>query len=112
MIEKKLGKITNIKFGIGGYQDAMLGLHYSFSGDGWSADSSESAWDCELIKWSINCKWSESDRDKQYTDIMRSVSKLLKQAKVDSVDKLKNIPVEVLFENYALKSWRILEEVL
>jgi len=26
-MEKKLGKIENVKFGIGGYQDAMIGLH-------------------------------------------------------------------------------------
>ena len=30
-----LGKIASVKFGIGGYQDAMLGIHFHFSlGDG------------------------------------------------------------------------------
>jgi hypothetical protein len=43
---------------------------------------------------------------------MRYVSKLLKEAKVDSVDKLKGKPVEVTFEGNTLKSWRILTEVL
>jgi hypothetical protein len=43
---------------------------------------------------------------------MRFVSKLLKEAKVNSVDKLKGIPVEVTFDGNILKDWRILTEVL
>ena len=33
-------------------------------------------------------------------------------AKVNSIDKLKGIPVEVTFEDNMLKEWRILTEVL
>jgi hypothetical protein len=41
------------------------------------------------------------------------LSKLLKEAKVDSVGKLKDIPVEVtFFEGNILKEWRVLTEVL
>jgi hypothetical protein len=43
---------------------------------------------------------------------MRYVSKLLKESKVDSVEKLKGKPVEVTFEGNMLKEWRILTEVL
>jgi len=43
---------------------------------------------------------------------MRFVSKLLKEAKVDNVDKLKGIPVEVTFDGMMLKEWRVLTEVL
>lgn len=32
---KQLGKISSASFGIGGYQDAMLGLHLMFESDGW-----------------------------------------------------------------------------
>ena len=33
-MEKKLGKIENVKFGIGGYQDAMIGLHVTLGNNG------------------------------------------------------------------------------
>jgi hypothetical protein len=65
-----------------------------------------------MIKRSDNTKWTEEDRSKGIDETIRFVSKLLKDAKVDSVDKLKNIPVEVTFEGMMLKEWRILTEVL
>jgi hypothetical protein len=43
---------------------------------------------------------------------MRFLSKLLKEAKVDSVDQLKGKPVEVTFDGNLLSEWRILTEVL
>jgi hypothetical protein len=43
---------------------------------------------------------------------MRYVSKLLKEAKVDSVEKLKGKPIEATFDGNMLKEWRILTEVL
>lgn len=69
-------------------------------------------WDAELIKHSEYSKWSEEDRDKSYSDTMRFLSKLLKEAKVGSVDKLKGVPVECSFDGMMLKEWRILTEVL
>jgi len=111
-MKKKLGKIKNVKFGIGGYQDAMIGLHVTLGSNGWNVGDSCSAWDAESIKWSENCNWTEDDRDKQYAEILRYLSKLLKDAKVDSVDRLKGIPVEVTFDGNMLKEWRVLTEVL
>jgi hypothetical protein len=43
---------------------------------------------------------------------MRYLSKLLKDSNVNSVDKLKGVPVEVTFDGNMLKDWRILTEVL
>jgi hypothetical protein len=43
---------------------------------------------------------------------MRYVSKLLRDAKVDSVEKLKGKPIEATFDGNTLKEWRILTEVL
>jgi hypothetical protein len=43
---------------------------------------------------------------------MRYISDLLHDAKVDSVEKLKGVPVEILFEGNTLKEWRIFTEVL
>lgn len=111
-MEKKLGKIKDVKFGIGGYQDAMIGLHVTLGNNGWDVGDSRSAWDSETIKWSEHCKWTEADRDKQYVELLRYISKLLKDAKVNSVDKLKGIPVEVTFDGNLLKGWRILTEVI
>lgn len=111
-MENKLGKIESVKFGLGGYQDAMIGLHVTLGNSGWGVNDSCCAWDVELIKWTEHCQWTEEDRDKQYVDILRYLSKLLKAAKVDSVDRLKGVPIEATFEGNILKEWRILTEVL
>lgn len=111
-MEKKLGKILSVKFGIGGYNDAMIGLHVTLGSKGWGVGDERSAWDAETVKWSEYCKWTEADRDRQYAELLHYVSKLLNDAKVDSVDKLKGIPVEVTIEGNILKEWRILTEVL
>ena len=111
-MEKKLGKIESVRFGHGGYQDAMLGLSVTLSANGWGVNDFVGNWDAELIKCTENTKWTEEDRDKGYSDTMRFVSKLLKEAKVDNVSKLKGVPVECSFEGTMLKEWRILTEVL
>jgi hypothetical protein len=111
-MEKRLGKIEAVSFGLGGYQGAMLGLHVTLGDGSWGVGDSKSNWDSEQIKWTENTQWTESQRDVYYSEIMRYVSKLLKEAKVDSVDKLKGKPVEVTFDGNQLVEWRILTEVL
>lgn len=112
-MEKKLGKIEKVVFGISGYQDSMIGLHVTLSGDGWGVCSCEhTAWDCNIIKCSERAKWTEDDRSKQYDEIVRYVSKLLFDSKVSSVDKLAGVPIEAEFDGFSLKSWRVLKEVL
>ena len=111
-MEKRLGKIESVRFGLGGYQDSQLGLSVTLSASGWGVGDFKGNWDCERIKWSEHCKWTEEERDKGYSETMRYLSKLLKDSKVDSVDKLKGIPVEVTFDGNMLKEWRILTEVL
>ena len=111
-MEKRLGKIENVKFGLGGYQEAMIGIHVTLGDGGWGVCDNRSAWDAEMIEHSDHCKWTEKDRSKQYDDIMRYVSKLLKQAKAQTVDELKGKPIEATFDGNTIKEWRILEEVL
>jgi hypothetical protein len=111
-MHKEFGKIQDVKFGIGGYQDSSLGIHLTFGSNSWGVGFSKSTWDSEIVKWTESSLWTEEDRTNDYADIMRYVSKLLSQAKVNSVDKLKNIPVELTFEGSVLKEWRILTEVL
>lgn len=111
-MEKRLGKIESIRFGVGGYQDCQLGVHVTLGNGSWGVGDSRSVWDPERIKCSEHAKWTEEDRDKGMTEVMRYLSTLLKDAKVDSVDQLKGKPVEVTFEGNLLKEWRILTEVL
>ena len=111
-MEKRLGKIQSVRFGHGGYQDACIGLSVTLGDGGWGVGDFKGAWDPEMIKRSDSTQWTEEDRSKGIDETIRLVSKLLKDAKVDSVDKLKNIPVEVTFEGMMLKEWRILTEVL
>jgi len=110
--EKQLMKISRAKFGIGGYNDAMLGVFFTFTGNSCGVGDDKSAWDCNLIKVTENTKWTEESRGRQYEDIMRYVSGLLKEAKVLNFDQLVGKPVEVTLEGNQLKSWRILTEVL
>ena len=112
-MNKEIGKITSISFGRGGYQDAMIGLSIGLGSNknGWGCGDFRGAWDLS-IKSDSNTRWTEKDRDAQFADTMRFVSKLLSQAKVNDVYKLVGVPVEVTFDGNTLKSWRILEEVL
>jgi hypothetical protein len=111
-MEKKLGKIERVSFGYGGYQECMLGISVTLSNGSWGVGDFKGNWDAELIKHTEHTKWTEEDRDKGYSDTMRFLSKLLKEAKVSSVDQLKGVPVEVTFDGMMLKEWRILTEVL
>ena len=110
-MKKRLGKIESISFGKTGYQEAELGLGITFSFDSSGVQWSESFWDANHIK-SDGCQWTEKDRDKRYAKIMRLISDLLHQAKVENVGQLKGVPVELTFDGNLLKKWRILEEVI
>jgi hypothetical protein len=113
-MEVKLGKIKDVYFGFGGYQECMIGINFTLEGkEGcWGVGTSKVAWDKNIIKCDKFCKWTEKDRSKQYDEIVRYISDLLKDAKVSKIEDLKNVPVEVTFDSNQLKSWRILKEVL
>jgi hypothetical protein len=111
-MEKKLGKLENVEFGLGGYQDACIGLSVTISGDGWGVSSNKSAWDSTQIVCSDSHEWTEEDRSKQYDEIMRFVSGLLSEAKVKSVSQLNGTPVEAEFSGMELVGWRVLTEVI
>ena len=108
----EIGKIEKVSFGLGGYQDACIGLNVTLSGKSWGVCDSNTAWDANMIKHDERCKWSEEDRTTQYAEIVRRISDLLAEAKVSSVDELKGIPIEATFDRNTLKSWRILTEVI
>jgi len=112
MEEKQLMKIEKATFGLGGYNDAMLGVFFTFTGKNCGISSERSTWDHNLVKVTEHAKWTEEDRSHQYDEMMRYVSDLLKDAKVNNFDNLRGKPVEVTLEGNQLKSWRILTEVL
>ena len=111
-MEKKLGKIQSVRFGHGGYQDACIGLSVTLGDGSWGVSDFKGTWDPEIIKCTEHTKWTEEDRTNNIGEAVRFISKLLKEAKVDSVDKLKGIPVEATFDGSMLKEWRVLSEVL
>lgn len=109
-MSKLIGKIQEVSFGFGGYQDAMIGLSVTLG-------SESGCWGvCDFEGWwasrTEHCKWTTEDWKNRNHQTVLLVSKLLSDAKVSNVNKLKGIPVEVEFENNAIKSWRILTEVI
>lgn len=109
---KYLGKIKEVYFGLGGYNEAMLGIHLTFSFNGKEVCFTEGGWDYNRIKHSEHSKWIEEDRKNDYYEAMIYISDLLKQCNVTDIKDLKNKPVEVEILDNSLKSWRILTEVL
>lgn len=108
---KFLGKIESIKFGL---DSSRIGLFYTLTFDKCcETQSSNSVWDPEQIKVTSYTKWTEDDRDVQLAQLMRYISKLLSEAKVNDINKLVGKPIEVTIDEFnSLKSWRILTEVL
>lgn len=109
----ELGKIENIRFGMGGYQDAQLGLTVTLGSKKscWGVQDFKGFWNYEVTA-SEHSKWTEVDRDLEWVNLMKFVGELLSKAKKASVEDLRGVPVEATFEGMTLKSWRILEEVL
>lgn len=103
-----LGKISNVQFGI---RDGRFGLWLILEGT-WGTQTEHTTWDPETVEVTEHTKWTEFDRDIELSKIMHKISKLLNEAKIDDIYKLKNIPVEFTSENGRLKDWRILTEVL
>ena len=109
----ELGKIENIRFGMGGYQDVQLGLTVTIGSKKscWGVQDFKGFWNYEITA-DEHSKWTEVDRELQWVKLMKFVGELLRQAKTTSLEDLRGIPVEATFEGMTLKSWRILEEVL
>ena len=108
-MRKEIGKIQRISVGLGGYQDAQIGVSVTLGGEGWGVGDFRGAW---AIERSDYCKWTEKDRRNELGDTMMWLLGLLQDAKKSTVDELNNVPVEVTFDGNILKSWRILTEVI
>lgn len=109
MEEKLLGKITSVRFGYGGYQEAMLGIWLDFSGKGFGISDGRGTWVTDPGK---SHEWSKADQTKIWGEMVRWIRDIMRKAHVEELSQLKGKPVEVTIEDQALKSWRILTEVL
>jgi hypothetical protein len=104
MITKEFSKIHAVKFGNGGYQDIMFGFtfHLGAVSDFWGT-------------WATHreeCKWTPDDQNKQFLSAFLRVKQLMSDAKKTDFSALAGTPIEIIYENSTLKSWRILTEVL
>lgn len=111
MIEKKIGKIKSIRFGFGGYQEAMIGVTIDLGSekDGWGVWDFKGTWG---ISRSEYAKWTEAERLTALGETAMWVAELLKAANKTSLDQLVGTPVVVTFDGFTMKEWRILTEVL
>lgn len=109
MSATRLGKIEAIRLGFGGYQDAQFGLSITLSGDGWGVGDFKGHWS---MKPSEHSQWTEADQDAGFAETMRFLLATLKDAKKQHLAELVGVPVEVVFDNMKLESWRVLKEVL
>lgn len=105
----ELGKIQTVHFGLGGYHDACIGISFTLSGSGWGVSDFWGTWAVKIDK---HTKWTEAERITTLGETVMRISRLLSDAKVDSVHELKGIPVKVYFDGNVLKSWDVLKEVL
>jgi len=107
-MRKELGKIKSVRFGEGGYQDAMFGFSFELGGEGWGVSDFWGMW----MEHSEGCKWTIKDQDKAYLDCFKKTQSIMSQAKVRDFSQLKGIPIEAEFDGNLLKSWRVLTEVI
>ena len=110
-METRIGKIQEIKFGAGGYQDAQIGVSITLGSNKecWGVGDFKGHWSGERDKY---CKWSDEDRTKALGEMVLWIGKILSDAKVSSLDDLVGIPVSVTFEDMRLKEWRVLTEAI
>jgi hypothetical protein len=106
---KELGRISRAEFGLGGYQDAMIGVSFTLEGKGWGVGDFWGEW---AIARSDHAKWTEADRITRLGEMVMRLNGVMSSAGARSVSQLIGAPVEATFTGNALTSWRVLDEVL
>lgn len=109
MKEVKLAKIESAKFGCFQDRDFLFGMILGFSGKGWGVGCGGRY----TINMSKDCRWKSDAEKKEWMEkTMQFAYDTIQTAKVDSVEELVGIPVEVTLEKNTFESFRILTEVL
>lgn len=104
----ELGKIQSLTVGFGGYQDVQLGVSVTLGGKSWGVCDFFGVW----AHHSEGCKWTPDEQKRDLGQAMLRLRDLLEAANVRTADKLIGKPIEATFDGMALKSWRILTEVV
>jgi hypothetical protein len=113
-MNKMLGKIKSVNFGLDGYQGLQFGLWLTLCSikDNWEVCVSINAgWSYNMKRYE-SAEWSEESRDNCHVSMCKSITEILTDCKVNTIDQLVNIPVVVEFEKNIVKDWRILTEVI
>lgn len=111
MEENRIGKIRKIKFGRGGYQDAMIGVTFDLGSDkeSWGVGDFWGFW---AVERGTHAKWTEAERVASLGETVMRVNRLLNDAGVADVAQLVGKPVMVTFDTMTLSSWRLLTEAI
>ena len=108
-LTKHKGKISSIYFGLGGYQESMLGLHICFSFEMHKfICTSDAYWDYYSVEHTERSKWTEQSRLARYARINCNISELLNKAKVRELGQLKNKEVTLTMDGLNLYSWELI----
>jgi hypothetical protein len=105
----KLGKILKAWVGFGGYQDAQFGYGFELGGTDWSTQDFWGFWANEP---NDDSTWGSLDQNNAWGKANRDLIAALVKAKATRLEELRDKPVQAIFVNDRLVSWRILEEVL
>jgi hypothetical protein len=110
MVETKLGRISNIRLGEGGYDDAMFGVSVTLSMEGGSTAVGDfKGW---WATYPTHAKYSEVEWAAEHAKTYDWLRQIMASAKVRDLTKLQGLPVEVSLDGGRLTSWRVLTEVL
>lgn len=106
-MQKYLGKIETVYFGLDRDYPFLFGLELTFKFDGSFVTSTK-----DVVNISETCKWTKEERSEAITKCMDQVIKVMKDANVNEITKLKGKPVELIIEGNTLQDYRILTEVI
>jgi len=110
MVRTELGKISRAYMGMGGYQNVMFGLNFTFAKGGSSCVGD--FWGTWADKPSPSAEWTLQDQQKLWGSMCLRIVKLLREAKVDKINDLEGTLVELTFNKQQLQEWRVLTEVI
>lgn len=107
-MQKYLGKIQNVYFGLDQDYPFLFGLELTFKfDDGCFVTSTK-----DVVNIGETCKWTKEERCKGVTKCIDQIIKVMKDANVNEITKLKGKPVELTIEANTLQDYRILTEVI
>ena len=108
-MKKSLGKISFVGYGFGGYQGVMMGVSFTLSTEDGSCGDFWGYW---MSKRTDDCKWTEEERITFFGKMTMRIAKVMQEAQVKEIHDLLNTPIEVIWNNDCLDSWRVLTEVI